>query len=117
MRRARIVSLFSRAAVNKTRAALVYPVLLAGMVAKEQLEATVAMPDFIAELKTLSPKNAAWLDAKLAKYNEGKLGATQVYALMRTEIAYDTLMDAFEKRVTGFKKVDMIKNYQHPILV
>ena len=87
------------------------------MVAQEQLETEVSMTDYIAELKALSPKNAAWLDAKLAKYKEGKLRATQIFALMRTEIAHDTLMDAFEKLVTGFKKVDMIKNYQHPILV
>ena len=87
------------------------------MVAKELLETKVPMDDFIEELKTLVPKQRPWLEQKLVKYKEGKLGAMQIYALMRTTIAHDTLMDAFEKRVDGFKKVDMIKNFQHPILV
>ena len=87
------------------------------MVAKEALETRLPLPEYISELKNLAPKKAAQLDGWLKKYEAGKLPAAAIYSLMRSEIPYDTMMDAFEARVAGFKKHDMIKSYQHPILV
>ena len=87
------------------------------MVKPEVLAATVPLGEYIAGLKTLAPEKATWLDEKLEAYDAGRMPASGVYSLLRMHLPHETLMEAFEKRVDGFKKGDMVKNHQHPTVV
>lgn len=82
------------------------------------LKMEVKMADLIAVLAAAVPEKAEALQAKLDKYEAGRLTAQALYTVVKMDVGVPALFDAYEQLAPGYERNSVFPaGFQKPVLV